>query len=110
MRSRPGHVQEAPPGPVGPSLVGKAGSCNRQMVLLPVRLLVVPGDGLKRKRIVRTAEVTIETEEQIVLRSTGRNTTLMWCPACRRQVEMATPEEAAQIGDVSARTIYRCVE
>src|ERR1700738_3011487 len=30
--------------------------------------LVVPGDGLNRKRIVRTAEVTIETEESVVLR------------------------------------------
>jgi len=33
--------------------------------------LFVPGDGLKRKRIVRTAEVTIETEERIVLGDAG---------------------------------------
>lgn len=73
--------------------------------------LVVPGDSLKRKRIVRTAEVTIETEESVVLRNTkGRQTSLMWCPICRLQVEMATPEQAAQIAGVTTRTIYRWVE
>jgi len=73
--------------------------------------LVVPRNGLKRKRIVRTAEVTIETEENVVLRTTkGRQTSLMWCPACRRQVEMVTPEQAAEIAGVSTRTIYRWVE
>lgn len=73
--------------------------------------LAVPGDGLKRKRIVRTAEVTIETEENIVLRASGnQRTTLMWCPACRRQVEMVTPDQAARIAGVSTRTIYCWVE
>jgi excisionase family DNA binding protein len=66
---------------------------------------------LKRKRIVKTAELTIETEESVVLRATkGRQTSFMWCPGCRRQVEMVTPEQAARIADVSTRTIYRWVE
>ena len=73
--------------------------------------LVVPGDSLKRKRIVRTAEVTIETEESVVLRNTkGQQTSLMWCPACCRQVEMVSPEQAAQIAGVSTRTIYASLE
>jgi len=38
MRSRPGSVQEAPLGPMAPILEGKAGGCNRHVVLLPVWL------------------------------------------------------------------------
>jgi hypothetical protein len=69
------------------------------------------GGGLKRRRIVRTAEVTIETEEKTTLRdSQERRSALMWCPACRRQVEMVTPEQAARIAGVNERTIYRWVE
>jgi hypothetical protein len=55
--------------------------------------------------------VTIETEENIVLRTTtGQNPSTAWCPSCRRHVTMVTPEDAAQIADVSPRTIYACVE
>src|SRR5579859_5365566 len=72
---------------------------------------VVRGRALKKKRIVRTAEVTIETEENIVLRaSSGQPTPFMWCPSCRRQVGMVTPEDAARIAGVTPRTIYRWVE
>ena len=55
--------------------------------------------------------MTIETEEETVLRgSQGQRPNLMWCPACRRQVEMVTPEQAVQIAGVSTRTIYRWIE
>lgn len=55
--------------------------------------------------------MTIETEEKTVLRgSQGQRPNLMWCPACRRQVEMVTPERAAQIAGVSPGTIYRRIE
>lgn len=55
--------------------------------------------------------MTIETEEKIVLSAIkGRQTALMWCPACRRQVEMVTPEQAAKVAGVSTRTIYRWIE
>jgi excisionase family DNA binding protein len=55
--------------------------------------------------------VTIETEERVVLRgSPDPRSTLKWCPVCRRQVEMVTPEQAAQIAGVSTRTIYRWIE
>lgn|SRR5215471_1198796 len=63
------------------------------------------------KRIVRTAEVTIETEESVVLRGVAnQHATLMWCASCRRRVEMVRPERAAQIARVTERTIYRWVE
>lgn len=55
--------------------------------------------------------MTIETEESTLVRTTkGRQSSFMWCPACRRQVEMATPELVAKIAGVSTRTIYRWVE
>ena len=55
--------------------------------------------------------MTIETEESIVLRGRqAQSPTLMWCSACHRQVEMVTPEQAAQIAGVTERTIYRWVE
>jgi hypothetical protein len=97
---------------MAPILEGKAGGCNRRVVLLSRAALVVPGDGLKRKRIVRTAEVTIETEEHVIIHrsSGGAHPSLQWCPFCRRQVEMVTPEQAGQIAGVSERTIYRWVE
>ncbi len=55
--------------------------------------------------------MTIETEENIVQRvGEAQRNFLRWCPACRRQVEMVTPEQAAQIAGVSTRTIYRWIE
>jgi hypothetical protein len=72
---------------------------------------VALGALVKKKRIVRTAEVTIETEETVALRgSQGRGSSLMWCPACRRQVEMVSPDLAAQAASVPERTIFRWVE
>ena len=54
--------------------------------------------------------MTIETEESVVLRGSPTPPSSIWCPVCRRRVEMITPELAAQIADVSLRTIYRWVE
>jgi hypothetical protein len=60
---------------------------------------------------VRTAEVTIETEERFVLhRKSNRPASLQWCPTCGNQVEMAAPELAAQLAGVSPRAIYAGVE
>jgi len=55
--------------------------------------------------------VTIETEESVLLPpcSEGRANTA-WCPSCRQYVRMLTPEQAAPIGGVSTRTIYRWIE
>lgn len=55
--------------------------------------------------------MTIETEEKTLLRgSQGQHPTLMWCPSCRRQVEMVTPERAAQIAGVSERMVHDWIE
>lgn len=69
------------------------------------------GESLKRRRIVRTAEVVIEVEEKALFNSErDRRSRLMWCPACRQKVEIVTLERAAGIAGVSMRTIYRWVE
>src|SRR5215470_437743 len=69
------------------------------------------GNGLKRRRTTRTTEVTIETEEMILLRGiTKHRAAPMWCPGCRQHVQMVTPEHASEIAGVTPRTIYRCIE
>jgi hypothetical protein len=104
-------VQEASLGPVALILVGKPESCNHRSRPAHPAELLVREKPLKRKRIVRTAEVTIETEEKIVLSATkSRQASFVWCPSCRRQVEFVSPEQAARIADVSPRMIYRWVE
>jgi hypothetical protein len=56
-------------------------------------------------------EVTIETEERFLqVAGVGHRFYSMWCPNCRRQVRMVTPEHAAQIAGVTPRTIYRWVD
>lgn len=35
---------------------------------------------------------------------------LAWCAACAEKVQMVTPAEAALLGHVSQRTIYRWIE
>lgn len=55
--------------------------------------------------------MTIETEENIVrCGSAKQGPALMWCPSCRREVEMVTPEQAARIAGASSRTIYHWIE
>jgi excisionase family DNA binding protein len=69
------------------------------------------GDRLKRKRTIRTTEITIETEERVLLRAiANRRAYTTWCTGCGKQVEMVTPEHAAEIADVTLRTIYRWID
>src|SRR5579859_1604912 len=111
MRSRPGACGGTSARSVGVDSRRNGGRLQSARGPASRVALVVPGDGLKRKRIVRTAEMTIETEENVVLRgSANQRATLMWCPSCRRKVEMVTPEQAARSAGVSTRTIYRWVE
>jgi len=73
--------------------------------------LVAASEGsVKRKRTFRSLELTIETEDNVVLRGGGRRAIRMWCPDCLCEVEMVTVEEAAEIAGVSLRTIYSHVE
>jgi hypothetical protein len=57
----------------------------------------------------RRTEVTVETDEVIVIRRSG-STGVAWCPQCAETVRMLTPEEAAVLACGSAREIYRLVE
>ena len=56
--------------------------------------------------------MTIETEESVVLRAGAEQHAplIRWCPGCRRQVEMVTPEQAAQIAGASPRAIHNWIE
>ena len=55
--------------------------------------------------------MTSETEASIALHGgAARQLSLRWCAACGRQVEMVTPECAAQLAGVSRRAIYAGVE
>ena len=59
----------------------------------------------RRKR----TEVTIETDEILIVRRPGRPV-VSWCPKCRAMVRMIRPERAAVLASVSVREIYRRVE
>ena len=55
--------------------------------------------------------MTIETEECVLLPpGTQEHANTAWCPSCRQYVRMLTPEQAAPLGGVSPRTIYRWIE
>jgi len=61
---------------------------------------------MKRKR--RT-EITVETEQVLIIRRTGQPMTA-WCQQCGAEVVMITPEEAARGAGASLRAIRRLVE
>ena len=57
----------------------------------------------------RRTEITVETHR--VLRISGNNAAATnWCDECGEQVWMVSPEQAALLGDVPTRRIYRWVE
>jgi len=58
---------------------------------------------MKRRR-----EIIIETHRVQIIH--GRTPQRAWCPACAGTTAMITPEEAAILAHVTARTIYRWVE
>ena len=57
----------------------------------------------------RRIEITVEKHRLIVL-SRRKHSAAAWCDACGEQVQMVTPDEAAQLCNVSTRTIYRRIE
>ena len=59
----------------------------------------------KRKR----TETIIEIEQVFVIRKLGRPLRT-WCPECKAETEIVTPDEAAILIGVSSRTIYYWVE
>ena len=57
----------------------------------------------------RTTEITIERRRFVVTRRMTKGR-LSYCPICAREAEFVTPQEAAAIASVTARTIYRWLE
>lgn len=65
-----------------------------------------------RKAVAKTKrriEITVERHRRIVLSQRNQPMTA-WCEACCAHVRMVTPDEAAQLCNVSTRTIYRRIE
>jgi excisionase family DNA binding protein len=59
---------------------------------------------LKTKRL----EITVETYERLIIKSTGRRE--IPCAECGRVVQMLKPDEATVLLGIRVRTIYRWVE
>jgi excisionase family DNA binding protein len=57
----------------------------------------------------RRTVMRIETHELTVIRRLGP-AVQAWCAACQARVEMLTPDQAAELAQVSSRTIYRWIE
>ena len=60
-------------------------------------------------RRIRRTEITVETDEIVIIRST-QGDRLSLCPECAVPVVMITPEQAAALTCKNIRTIYRLVE
>ena len=58
----------------------------------------------------KTVEITVETDEVLVVSRRTRRAAPVWCDGCGAEVEMVAPEVAARLSDVSARTVYGWVE
>ncbi|MBA2501940.1 MAG: hypothetical protein H0V27_03585 [Pyrinomonadaceae bacterium] len=57
----------------------------------------------------RRATITVETRQVTVVRRRGQSLK-GWCSACAAEVQMLTPEGAAQLLATTPRAIYRRVE
>jgi hypothetical protein len=57
----------------------------------------------------RRIEITVEKHRLLVLSRRNRSVEA-WCKTCNEQVQMVTPDQAAQLYQVSTRTIYRRIE
>lgn len=62
-----------------------------------------------RKR-TRTIEFTIETERRVERHRAAAPKITGTCAVCAAESLMVTPDEAARVAGVSARTIYRWIE
>lgn len=57
----------------------------------------------------RRIEITVERHRLVVLNQRN-HATAAWCEICGQRVQMLTPDQAAQLCQVSTRTIYRRIE
>ena len=64
---------------------------------------------MRKKKTTRTIELTFERTEFFAVLN-PRRSTVAQCAECGGRVPVVTPEEAASIAGVMARTIYHWVE
>ncbi len=71
-------------------------------------------DFLNLRQVMTTAKrkkvITIETFQRTVIRQNEHQPQILWCEFCQAEVEMTTPELAANILGVTVREIYRRLE
>jgi hypothetical protein len=60
-------------------------------------------------RRIRRTEVTVETDEIVVIRS-SQTTVVPLCPQCCDAVPMITADQAREVASTNTRAIYRWVE
>ena len=58
----------------------------------------------------KTTIITRETQEIIIVRRSHGASIRAWCQGCVREVEMISPEEAAQVSGATALAVYRRAE
>ena len=58
----------------------------------------------------RRTEITIETERLVIMARSFTRKQLSWCSWCDEGVDMLSTDNAALVGKVSSRTIFRWVE
>jgi hypothetical protein len=64
---------------------------------------------MKIKKTTRTTEITVERSESFVVRRPHYSVPA-WCFACRQQVWLVKPEDAAVATGVNVREVYRRIE
>ena len=92
----------------GATRILQQGASRRQRLYrkhLRPRSAAHAGGGAATKRRI---EITVERQRVTFLRRKGA--AHGWCGACGREVCMVTPDEAALLAGLTARTIYRRVE
>ena len=65
--------------------------------------------GKQVEQTKRRIEITVE-KHRVVMLSNRNHSMRAWCRTCGEEVQMVTPDEAAQRCQVSTRTIYRWIE
>jgi hypothetical protein len=60
-------------------------------------------------RRIRRTEITVETDEIVIIRST-QGDRLILCPECAVPVVMISPEQPAALACTNVRVIYRWVD
>jgi hypothetical protein len=63
---------------------------------------------MKTTKMTRTTEIIVEKSATLYVRNT--RSYFGWCARCAAEVRMITPDEAAQIKNVSTRKIYNRIE